>query len=292
MALTISLTGDIRSTIDGYSHLARLDSELSGLVFEDIEIDFSGVGWLDANMCAALGAVLHRSTFNFNSFSLTKLSPSLQTILSKNGFLSHYGRVRLPDTYGTTMDYERFEARDARYFATYVEEKFVGRGIPQMTPALRKEMQRNIFEIFENAVMHAESSLGIFACGQFFPTKNKLRFSVADLGIGMRENLRRKLNFDLTAADAIEWAMSDRNTTKTGSVPGGLGLKLLQEFITLNKGRIQIASNRGYWEFWSGSSRRATMSHPFPGTVVNIEINAADKHSYCLASEISLDDIF
>lgn len=106
----------------------------------------------------------------------------------------------------------------------------------------------SIFEIFSNAVIHSETQLGIFACGQFYPNKNLIDFSITDLGLGMKNNLEKKRGIVLSAEEAIQWSMEARNTTKTGPIPGGLGLKILQEFVKLNHGRIQIMSDRGYWE--------------------------------------------
>ena len=91
---------------------------------------------------------------------------------------------------------------------------------------------------------------------------------------------------------AIVWATEANNTTKGGSVPGGLGLKLLGEFIDLNGGCLQIASDAGYWRRSNKGSSSTPLGHPFPGTVVNIEINTADTHSYVLSSEWDVDDIF
>jgi len=161
-----------------------------------------------------------------------------------------------------------------------------------MTPGLRKKFQENIFEIFSNAVIHSQTKMGIYSCGQFFPRRHRLDFSIADLGIGIRGVLKQKAGLDYPAEQAIEWAMTGNNTTKTGSVPGGLGLKLLREFITLNRGRIQIVSDKGYWELKGDQVAFNNFMHPFPGTVVTIEINTADKKSYCLTSEISPDQIF
>ena len=48
--------------------------------------------------------------------------------------------------------------------------------------------------------------------------------------------------------EAIEWATRANNTTKRGDVPGGLGLKLLCEFIDLNGGSLQIVSDGGLLE--------------------------------------------
>ncbi len=81
-------------------------------------------------------------------------------------------------------------------------------------------------------------------------------------------------------------------TTKTGSQPGGMGLKFLKEFVSLNKGKLQIASRDGFYEFAAGNETFAKLSGDFPGTVVNLEVNTADQQSYMLSSEINPNDIF
>ncbi len=89
----------------------------------------------------------------------------------------------------------------------------------------------------------------------------------------------------MNSDQAILWALQEGNTTRKGSVPGGLGLKLLREFVALNQGRIQIVSDRGYWECGSRGETAKRLDHSFPGTVVNLEINTADNKSYGLISE-------
>jgi hypothetical protein len=69
-------------------------------------------------------------------------------------------------------------------------------------------------------------------------------------------------------------------------------LKLLREFISLNGGRIQIVSDSGYWALEEGEVITSELKYRFPGTVVSIEIDAADKRSYKLSSEVSEKDIF
>ena len=161
-----------------------------------------------------------------------------------------------------------------------------------MSPGLLKKFRESIFEIFSNAVLHSRTRLGIFSCGQFFPKKNKLDFTVADLGVGIRQNVCEYTGLNLSASQAIAWATVENNTTKGGSVPGGLGLKLLGEFIDLNGGCLQIVSDDGYWQRVNRNSSYYSLGHRFPGTVVNIEINTADTHSYVLSSELDVDEIF
>lgn len=252
----------------------------------------TGANWFDANMCAPFGAVLYKTSRSLNTVNLVNLTSDVKSILSKNGFLMNYGVAKKRDTYGTTIEYKRFEPKDERYFAAYIEQHLVGKGMPKMSLGLQKKFRESIFEILSNAVLHAETKLGIFACGQFFPKSGRLDFSIADLGIGMRENIRKKAGLNLEPERAIVWATEGNNTTKTGMIPGGLGLKLLRDFIGLNKGRIQIVSDAGYWEFANGTANTRRFTKPFPGTVVNLEIKTADRHRYCLQSEQELNDIF
>ncbi|MBW2557677.1 MAG: hypothetical protein JRD69_02370 [Deltaproteobacteria bacterium] len=161
-----------------------------------------------------------------------------------------------------------------------------------MSPGLQKKFRESIFEIFSNAVLHSKTEMGIFSCGQFFPKRDRLDFSVTDLGIGIRQNVNDSTKLDLSPEKAIRWATEGQNTTKRGQIPGGLGLKLLGEFIDLNGGCIQIVSDAGYWRRERGEISTARLSLPFPGTVVSVEINTADKQSYALTYELSETDIF
>ena len=284
---------EIRHVHPGFNAMVRLAAETQACLFEDIDIDMGAVSWFDADMCAAFGAILYRLGEDLNTVKLTNIRPGVENILSKNGFLSHYGGEKIPDRWGTTIPYQRFDVKDDRYFADYIEHELMNRSeIPVMSPGLQKKFRESIFEIFSNAVLHSRTEMGIFSCGQFFPKRNRLDFSVADLGVGIRRNIKDNTGLDLSSIEAINWATQGRNTTKRGSVPGGLGLKLLGEFIDLNGGCIQIVSDTGYWRRANGRTLSVLLTHPFPGTVVSLEINTADTHSYSLASELSPEDIF
>lgn len=277
----------------GFEALIRLYAQTKDYLFDNIEIDMGGTGWFDADMCAAFGAILYRLGENLNTVKLINIRPGVEGILSKNGFLSHYGREKVPDRWGTTIPYRHFDVKDDRYFADYIETELMHRSeMPTMSSGLLKKFRESIFEIFSNAVLHSRTEQGVFSCGQSFPKRHQLDFSVADLGIGICQNVKENTGLDLAPEEAIVWATEGRNTTKRGQIPGGLGLKLLGEFIDLNGGRIQIVSDAGYWRRENGKSVAARLSQPFPGTVVSLEISTADTQTYALSSELSEDDIF
>ena len=277
----------------GFEALIYLQEQTKDCFLENIEVDLSTTNWFDADMCAAFGAILCRISDDMNTVRLINIHDDVAKILSKNGFLSHYGREKIPDLLGTTIPYSRFDIKDDRFFADYIESELMQRSeIPVMSHGLLKKFRENIFEIFSNAVLHSQTKLGIFSCGQFFFRRHQLDFSVADLGVGIRQNILENTGLDLAPEDAIVWATEERNTTKRGQIPGGLGLKLLREFIDLNGGRIQIVSDAGYLLREDSKTVTARLSRPFPGTVVRIQINTADTRSYALSSELSETDIF
>ena len=282
----------IHSEREGFEQLAELTDAAAELFAGRLELDFSRCGFFDANMAAPLAAVLSRIAEKFNTIEIVSVPEGTAKILRKNGFLVNYRYEPLDDVNRTTIPFQRMQLSDQGRFSDYIERHLRGKGIPRMTEGLGKVFKQSVFEVFQNAVLHSHSKLGVFVCGQFFPQLQHLDFTLADAGVGIRTNVRRFLGSNISSVDAIRWALEDRNTTKTGAQPGGVGLKFLTDFIRLNRGKLQIASRRGFYECVNGEETFTMMDSDFRGTAVNLEINTGDTASYCLASETSPDNIF
>ena len=283
----------IKSTQKGYESLAELAKVTAKLQNDRLELDLSGVSFLDANMAAPLGAVLAGVVDRFNAIEIVNVPELIERVLRKNGFLTHYSYQPLEDANRTTIPYCRFQRKDEGLFEDYLQRHLKGKGIPRMTEGLGKVFKQKLFEVFQNAVIHSESALGIFVCGQFFPQKQKLDLTIADAGVGIRETVRSFFsNQKIDSVSAIRWALKEGNTTKKGKQPGGLGLKFLHNFARLNKGRIHIVSRFGFYEFNAGEESFAKMECDYPGTVVTLEVNTSDTSAYCLPSEAAVKNIF
>mgnify|MGYP001558296520 CR=1 FL=1 len=282
----------IHSNQDGYERLAELFKETASLRADRLELNFSRVSFFDANMAAPLGVVLARVADRFNAIEIVNVPEPIERVLRKNDFLAHYRYPPMDDVNRTTIPYLRLQRSGGGLLGDYLQQHLRGKGIPRMSEGLGKVFKKKIFEVFQNAVIHSESEPGIFVCGQFFPQKQKLDLTIADAGIGIRETVRRYHGTKFSSIDAIRWALQEGHTTKKGAQPGGLGLKLLHDFVNLNQGRIQIASRFGYYEFSAGQDSFTKMAEDYPGTVVTIEVNTADTFACRLASEVPLDDIF
>ncbi len=283
----------IRHDYKSFETLVCLYEQTKEHVLDSVLIDMKATRWFDADMCAAFGAILYSLGNRLNEVNLIQIPQKVETILSKNGFLSHYGREKIPDRWGTTIPYRRFDVQDDHYFADYIEDELIHRSeIPEMSHSLLKKFRESIFEIFSNAVLHSHTKLGIFSCGQFFPNRNRLDFTVADLGVTMLENIKNYTGTELSPEEAIIWATQEGHTTKGDNLPGGLGLKILYDFIHLNGGCLQIVSDAGYWQLKDSRVITKPLTYSFPGTVASIEINTADTAAYVLVSELKAEDIF
>ena len=280
----------IRSDFDGFSRIARIASDTQALAEDVLELDFSGCTFFEANMVAPLYTVIARLFEDLNEVTLLNIPVSVEKNLRKNHFLSLFGARILPDSNQTTLPFKIFKLHAGEQFSDYLDTYMKGKGIPEMPAVTSRRFRQSLFEIFQNAALHSESKPGIFTCGQFFPQLHRLDFSIADAGIGIRESVRRYLRSKINSCDAIRWALVEGNTTKMDH-PGGLGLKLLKEFIRMNVGKLQIVSRLGYYEFSAEGESIRKMENDFSGTCVNIEINTQDTKTYHLASEPQEDNI-
>nr|WP_319394696.1 ATP-binding protein [uncultured Desulfobacter sp.] len=285
--------GTIRSNCMGFDSIAEIAVKTKELWFDSIELNFSFCSFFEANMAAPLYAVIARLRNELNDVSIANVPSGISTILRKNKFLSVFNQPDLTDTNQTTLPFKIFKLSAGDQFNDYLDHYMRGRGIPTMSEALTRRFRQSLFEIFLNATIHSQSESGIFVCGQFYPQKHRMDFTIADAGIGIRENVRKYTRRPkLNSCKAIEWAMTEGNTTKTGNQPGGLGLKLIKDFIQMNGGKIQVVSRFGYYEFSANGESIQKMGNDFPGTCINIEINTEDKNSYSLKSELKSEDIF
>lgn len=282
---------DIDTSFNCYNQFVNLYTQLQDSVFDSIKINL--LDWFGANMSAVLGGLLDKLSFT-NTISISSNKSQVITILKKNTFLANYGYEITPDTNGTTIKFLKLSPSASRYFNSYVMNELLSQSaLPEMTDELKKKIAESIYEIFVNAQIHSQTD-HIYTCGQFFPAKHKIEFTIVDMGLGFKNIINNRFkdtNTTLSSIQAIKWALIDGNTTKT-DVSGGLGLSLLTEFIKLNNGKFQIISDDGFYEV--GTTEQAfTLDAPFPGTIVNMEFRTDDVHSYRLSSEAyNTDDIF
>lgn len=280
---------DISDACKSYQDIITLYGKNRDQLFNDIHIKIEG--WFSANMSAVLGAVLDLFSRNINNIQIFCAVAKTEEILLKNDFLSYYGRRKIFDTNHTTIKYQKLKPSDGKYFKKYIIEELIGRDeLPNMSVALKEKIVEAIYEIFVNAQIHSGTDF-IYTCGQFFPKKNKIEFTIVDTGIGFKEKVNRRFNTNLSAVQAIKWAVKDKKTTKE-EISGGIGLAILKEFIGMNKGKMQIISNEGFYQYNCTGVIMRLFNGQFPGTIVNLQFCTDDCNAYSLKNEVDISDIF
>ena len=286
--LTIQLPHRIGSNQRGFASLANVYQQVKPCQFGKIQLDFQKTTWFDANMLAMLGAIMESAWTN--DFDIVNLGPDQEKIFKKTRY-SYFGGESLPDQHQTTVEYRKSKVSEIGSFEKYLEKKLLAhREMPRMSALLRKKIKESILEIFNNAKMHGNCEF-VFSCGQYYPRKGRLDFTIVDIGNTIRKKVRDYSGREVSGKRAIEWAVREHTTTRKGDIPGGLGFTLIRDFLCKNEGKIQIASADGYWYEEGRISPSKDLNVFFGGTVVNLEFNVNDQCSYCLPSEIEDKDI-
>lgn len=285
----MAVLSTINNTFESYQKLISFYEDHKDKNWDTIHLEIRN--WFAANMSATLGSILDSFTDNLNDIKFDYISPDIERILLKNDFLSYYGRARITDNHHTTIKFLKLKPTDGKFFKKYVIEELIGRAeLPQMSALLKEKMTEAIYEIFVNAQIHSNCD-NIYTCGQFFPRENKIEFTIVDNGIGFKRKINERFDKNLSAVQAIEWAVKDRHTTKVG-ITGGIGLAFLKEFVTKNNGKMQIVSDDGFYQFDNQAEIIRTFNGSFCGTIVNLQFRTDDTNSYLLKKEINSNDIF
>lgn len=280
MSTIYKFPSEIKNSYESFNNLINMHQLLGELFLENVDIDFAKTSYLEANLSALMGAIFD-STDVFVNINFCNFQPRVKTILQKNDFLCNYGYPKVEDLYSTTIKYKKFKAIDTQPFYQYISDELLTKhDFPSMSENFKKDFAKSLLEIFVNAYIHANCDF-VYTCGQYFPNKKDLYFTIVNTGTTIKQNVCEYFNDDsITGTKAINWAVKKDTTTKQG-ISGGLGFDTVRKFINLNKGSLQVISDNGYWEEnICGKITMQEFSKSFDGTVVNLKIKMDDTQNY------------
>lgn len=238
----------------------------------DIILDFSNTQFIDANLCALVEAILFtlNEDCNHRFFSDIAYLKNRFEVFSRNGFLKSTNiNSRLHDERQTTVRLTSFEASDSDKFCNYLEEDLFSHRAFRKKPKIKGELMDHFLEVFANIQLHAKTESPVFACGQYYPNLETLKFTLVDLGSGFFEPISKHTKgYNDTPEKAIEWALNG-NTTKIDA-PGGLGLSALKCFFSSNNHAMQLNSDGKCWGNKCGFVNLGINGN-FLGTTINLE---------------------
>jgi len=253
--------------------LIRLSDFAASTRNQKIKLDFKYNRWIDLNLSAVLGSIVLQLEKNKNDIIVVNCTHSAQRMLHRNNFFPYYGFTSL-NKISSTVPFMVFDTKDESKFGEYLDIEFFPKFADfQLDNVSRKKIILSMLEIFSNAVIHSECK-SIFCCGQLYPRiyhNLHLDFTLVDIGRTIQQNVSDFFHREISGNKAIEWAVQKGNTTKTGSVPGGLGLHIMTDYLSINRGRVQIVSGDGFWQSTPARKKSIKMDTSFPGTIVNLK---------------------
>jgi len=84
MIRKIQIPSRVSSDFDGYNFLAKLHNELEELFMEQIVLDFSYNTWFEANLCAALRAIINKANLKLIQITIENLKSGNSRVGKKN----------------------------------------------------------------------------------------------------------------------------------------------------------------------------------------------------------------
>jgi anti-sigma regulatory factor (Ser/Thr protein kinase) len=128
-------------------------------------------------------------------------------------------------------------------------------------------------EIMNNVIDHSHSPIGGFAMAQYYPTKRRIQFVVADRGRGFLKNVQLKRSDISKEDEAILVAMEKGFTATEARIYGqernaGYGLHAMQNILHETGGSFVIISNNGLVRSQNGKITHKMISPVYRGTIV------------------------
>lgn len=273
--IVYELSGNISTNFAGTKKLFEFYKSASDYYNETIYLDFYHLNWFDANLSALFGSILTKLNKENNLVFSTDINYLREhfDVLFRNGFFKN--GTKIADEQQSTINYKSISPNDKNGFIDYIENDLLNhRGMPDFSEKEKDEILESLIEVYCNIQIHSKSTEDFYVCGQYYPEKKILTFSMVDIGIGflpaIKERTANVINNDY---DAIKWALKKRNTTK--SSPGGLGLYDLNSYFNRTKGNLQIITGDTFWstELENAVIKKFTFQTPYVGSILNLFFN-------------------
>lgn len=273
---TISLK-EIETNHAGVSELLKFYEWARQYKYSSVQLNISPCNSMDANLSALLLAIVHKLKAENKIYVFLILADGMNVFM-RNGLIAHLSGKGNANPYTdnreSTIPCTVFDTTDDEGFCQYVRRDFFGhRGLLNVPSTTKINLTTHFEEIFVNVLQHAETTYPVFTCGQYFPEKNVLKFTLVDLGQGFLKKIAQKTKGEVnTDNQAIIWSTYDLNTTKDILTfgPGGTGLKELKKYCAENDGSLHISSGQGYVNFLKGKTMEYRLPAPMPGSLVNL----------------------
>ena len=260
-----SVRDDIQGFYNLWSRLFAKDWQQSKKYY--IKLNFNTCNYAGVNMTAVLGAFVffvRKKLINSTLKIETKtMNHQIYLKLRNMGLLESLDRL---DGHGfkpkteDVIPYREFSVSTKEdEVLSYLKDEWLGKNRLNFSEEVESAVLSSLWEVYANAFEHSGTQQ-VQSCGSYDRKANTLTLLVGDLGRGIACSVRDFLDSDLSAQQAIEWALIKGNSTYTANLkeigeaqPRGLGLHLLTQLVDINGGSMEIYTDS---IFYTRSSKK------------------------------------
>ena len=261
----------------GIGELMQFYSYAKAFSCTSVTLNISPINHVDANLSALILALSTKLQIERKVKLFVELGDG-KGVFFRNGLISHLmgngNKSEYPDDRESTIALTTFSPDADETYCNYLcNDFFSHRGMDNIPRKIKDALRSHYLEIFTNVGLHANTSLPVFSCGQYFPEKRQLKYTLIDLGDGFLKNIYKSTMGEVKDdKTAILWATEGINSTKDKILygPGGTGLKEIKKYCNENNGSLHICSGTGYVNMMSNRTFEYNLRTPFPGSIINI----------------------
>lgn len=291
----------VRDDEQGFHNLWKRLFENEWDISQDyfITLDFTSCNYAGINLTALIGAFacfVRRNLVNSTLRIETKtMNKQVHLKLRNMKLLESLDRLDGSGFTSSTDDiipYKEFPVgTEEQEILAYLRDDWLGKNRLNFTEEVESAVLSSLWEVYANAFEHS-STLQVQSCGSYDRKAKTLSLLVGDSGKGIITNIKEYLKEDLSAKNALEWALVKGNSTYTANLkeegetqPRGLGLHLLTELVDINDGCMDIYTDLVSYKRTNKISTYSKSPFFVQGTWIKLTLNCKQDVMYYFKDE-------
>ena len=249
-------------------------NEFLGDSEKEMYYDMEQITFFEASLVPFFHSINQQLFETHENIMYNKINKTIEIFFIRSKFAtkfnSKYVNVNLKDIYKTYIEFTEFKKEEEAGFYI-IEKKLQDKKLIDFRDEIQVELISLIAELTNNSYEHGRSENSYF-CGQYYPQKHKLSFSISNLGRTINENVKEK-NIDFSNEKCLKWIFEEGTTTRRDGTNGGQGLFALKTVVKKLFGEITVISGYDYFQInKKGNTMYKKLPNKYKGTTFIIDI--------------------
>lgn len=243
---------------------------------KEILYSMEKVRFFDASLVTYFHSINQQLFKTHDNIFYDKITNEIEAFFLKNKYAKNFNikylNLYLEDKHKTYIEFTTIKKNDEDAFYI-IQKNILNKNLINFNDEMQSAFLGLIGELANNSHEHGQTDKAFF-CGQYFPRKKMLSFSISNLGTTIVENVEKatlkKNNFN--NEDILSWIFELGTTTREDGTSGGQGLYELKNLVINLKGSITVISGFDYFHLNENGKVYKELKNKYAGTTFIISI--------------------